>query len=167
MALDFDIFGFVDVMPLIAVLEEYRVYVYLDQGTTGRGVHLYIFLSDPLPQGEAHEVLVTIADLSKQLNLPYPEFMPSSASGPGKGIFLPYRGAAEDGFGANPFINPMGGEQIPLDVTESEVFRTDVERPSEFSLRTWGHRQQGTASHDPSTTYRHQHLRRGAESLGC
>ena len=127
MALDFDISELADVMPLIAVLEEYRVYVYLDQGTTGRGVHLYVFLADPLLQWEAHEVLVAIANLSKQLNLSYPEFMPSSASGPGKGIFLPYRGAAEDGFGANPLINPIGGEQIRLDVTESEVFRTDVE----------------------------------------
>jgi hypothetical protein len=41
LALDFDTSELPDVMPLVAVLEEYRVYVYLDQGTTGRGVHLY------------------------------------------------------------------------------------------------------------------------------
>ncbi|MBA2617096.1 MAG: hypothetical protein H0U91_02850, partial [Rubrobacter sp.] len=126
LALDFDRLQMTDVMPLIAILEEYRVYVYLDQGTTGRGVHPYVFLSDLLPQGEAHEALATIADLSKQLGLSYPEFMPSSASGPGKGIFLPYRGAAEDGFGANPLIDPVGGEQIPLDEVEGEIYRTDA-----------------------------------------
>jgi hypothetical protein len=132
LALDFDSLSLTEVMPLVAALEEYRVYVYLDRGTTGRGVHLYIFLSSPLPQGEAHEVLTTIANLSLHIGLPYPEFMPSSASGSGKGIFLPYRGAAEDGFGANPLIDPVGGTQIPLhaadpDAAEGEVFRTEVE----------------------------------------
>jgi DNA-binding MarR family transcriptional regulator len=150
MALDFDGSELPDVMPLIAVLEDYRVYVYLDQGTTGRGVHLYVFLAESLLQGEAHEMLVAIADLSKQLNLSYPEFMPSSASGPGKGIFLPYRGAAEDGFGANPLINPIGGEQIRLDATESEVFRTEVEDLRVLVEDLGGTESKSTASHESS-----------------
>ena len=154
MALDFDISELVDVMSLIAVLEEYRVYVYLDQGTTGRGVHLYIFLAEPLLQGEAHEVLVAIADLSKQLNLSYPEFMPSSASGPGKGIFLPYRGAAEDGFGANPLIDPIGGVQIPLDEIENEIYRTDVRDLKNFveslgSTETASEADHNSGAHNP------------------
>jgi hypothetical protein len=136
LALDFDHLSLAEVMPLVAALEEYRVYVYLDRGTTGRGVHLYIFLSSPLPQREAHEVLTTIANLSLHIGLPYPEFMPSSASGSGKGIFLPYRGAAEDGIGANPLIDPYG-TQIPLgaanpDAAESEIFRTEVEDLKSF-----------------------------------
>lgn len=127
LALDFDSVGLADVMPLIAVLEENRIYVYLDRGTTGRGVHLYIFPSKPLSQREAHTVLVTVANLSKSLKLPYPEFMPSSASGPSRGIFLPYRGAAEDGFGANPLIDPANGTQIPLCEAESEIYETEIE----------------------------------------
>ncbi len=131
LALDFDTLSLAEVMRLVAALEGYRVYVYLDRGTTGRGVHLYIFLSSPLPQGEAHEVLTTIANLSLHIGLPYPEFMPSSASGSGKGIFLPYRGAAENGFGVNPLID-FDGTQIPLDAadpdaTEGEIFKTEVE----------------------------------------
>lgn len=127
LALDFDSVELADVMPLIGFLEEDRIYVYLDRGTTGRGVHLYIFPSKSLSQGEAHTVLVTVANLSKSLKLPYPESMPSSASGPSKGILLPYRGAAEDGLGANPLIDPMNGTQIPLYEAESEIFRTEVE----------------------------------------
>ena len=126
LALDFDGVELADVRPLIDVLEEHRTYVYLDRGTTGRGVHPYIFLSKPLSQREAHTALITIANLSKDLKLPYPEFMPSSASGPSKGILLPYRGAADDGFGANPLIDPVGGMQIPLDAVEDEVYRTEV-----------------------------------------
>ncbi len=154
LALDYDSISMQEIMTLIAVLEEYRVYVYVDQGTTGRGVHLYIFLSGPLLQREAHEVLVTIANLSKHLGLPYPEFMPSSTSGPGKGIFLPYRGAAEDGLGANPLIDPIGGVQIPLDAADpdavdSEVFRTEV-----GDLRTLienlGGGSKSTTSHESS-----------------
>jgi hypothetical protein len=95
-------------------------------------------------------VLVAIADLSKQLNLSYPEFMPSSASGPGKGIFLPYRGAAEDGFGANPLINPIGGDQIRLDVTESEVFRTEVENLRDLVEDLGGTESKSTASRGSS-----------------
>ncbi len=127
LSLDYDSVSMPMVMDLVAMLEEYRVYVYLDQGTTGRGVHLYVFPSFPLSQAEAHKVLITIANLSKQLKLPFPEFMPSSASGPSKGIFLPYRGATDDGLGANPLIDPIGGEHISLEAVESEVFRTDVE----------------------------------------
>lgn len=138
-------------MYLIAVLEEHRVYVYLDQGTTGRGVHPYIFLSDSLPQREAHEVLCTIANLSKQLQLPYSEFMPSSASEPGKGILLPYRGAAEDGLGANPLIDPFSGMQIPLDAVESEVFRTEVE-----DLKTLAE-EFGDAESESTTSYCSSH----------
>lgn len=48
LALDYDRIQMADVLPLIAVLEGYHVYVYLDQGTTGRGVHLYVFPSSPL-----------------------------------------------------------------------------------------------------------------------
>lgn len=127
LAFDYDSTDVREIMPLVAVLEEYRVYGYLDQGTTGRGVHLYVFLSEPLPQREAHQVVTTIANLSRQMGLSYPEFMPSSSSEPGKGILLPYRGAAEDGFGANPLIDPFGGEHILLDRVESEVFRTNVD----------------------------------------
>jgi hypothetical protein len=127
LALDFDTVALTDVGPLVAVLEEHRVYTYLDQGTTGRGVHLYVFLSDPLPQWEAHEALTTMPNLSERRKLPHPKHMPSSSSEPGRGILLPYRGAAGNGFGANPLIDPLGGEQIPLGETESELVRTDVE----------------------------------------
>ncbi len=126
LALDFDALKLPDVMQLIAVLEEHRVYVYADTGTTGRGIHLYIFLYAPLPQWEAHKVLTTIANLSKSLGLPYPEFMPSSASGPSRGIFLPYRGAEEDGLGANPLIDPNSGAFIPLGEAEEEIAKTEA-----------------------------------------
>ena len=108
LALDFDSVSMAMIMDLVAVLEQYRVYAYLDEGTTGRGVHFYVIPSFPLSQSEAHKVLITIANLSKQMKLSYPEFMPSSSSGREKGILLPYRGAAKDGFGANPLMDPYG-----------------------------------------------------------
>ncbi len=149
LALDYDSASKQEVLCLVALLEQYRVYVYLDEGTTGRGVHLYVFLTELLPQHEAHRVLTTIASLSKQLKLPYPEFMPSSASEPGKGIFLPYRGAAEDGLGANPLIDPYG-EQIPLQMAESDLFRTEVEDLRTFveEFRSIG--SENKATHDSS-----------------
>jgi len=150
LALDYDSLSMQEVMKLIAVLEEYRVYVYLDEGTTGRGVHLYIFLSVPLSQAEAHGVLITIANLSKKLKLPYPEFMPSSGSEAGRGIFLPYRGAADDGFGFNPLINPMGGEHISLGEAESEVFRTDVEDLRVLVENLGNTKSENIASNNPS-----------------
>src|SRR5690606_7486516 len=34
------------------------------------------------------------------------ELFPSSGRGPGKGLYLPYRGAGLDGFGSNPLLDP-------------------------------------------------------------
>jgi len=150
LSLDYDSIGVEEVMPLIAMLEEYRVYVYLDRGTTGRGVHLYVFLSDPLPQREAHEILATIADLSKHLGLPYPEFMPSSPHRAGKGIFLPYRGAAEDGLGANSLIDPVGGVEIPLDLVKSEAYGTEVGDLRDFAKSLGAVGSKSRTSHESS-----------------
>ena len=125
LGLDYDTVGLADVMPLITVLAGYRVYVYLDKGTTGRGVHLYMFLSDPLSQQDAYTVLATIANLSKHWGLPHPEIFPSSSFGPGKGILLPYRGAEEDGYGVNPLTDPINGNFIHLGEVEKEIERTD------------------------------------------
>jgi predicted transcriptional regulator len=126
LALDYDASTMEQVMPLVALLEDHGIYAYLDTGTTDRGCHLYVFLADPLPQHEAYAALAKIANLSQQLGLPYPETFPSNATTAGKGILLPYRGAAEDGIGANHLIDPTTGTAIPLMQAEDEIYRTDL-----------------------------------------
>lgn len=89
-------------MPLVNILEDNGVHPYLDHGTTGRGAHLYIFLSEPLPQPKAHSVVKAVAELARRLGLGTSEIKPSNPYNPGTGIFLPYRGAERDGYGFNP-----------------------------------------------------------------
>jgi hypothetical protein len=127
LALDWDTIGLEDIQPLIDVLDAHRVYAYLDRGTTGRGIHLYVFLSDSLLQWEAHVALVAIANLSKHSGLPNPEIFPSSAYGKSLGVFLPYRGAEEDGYGANPLVDPINGNMIHLGQADEEIARTESE----------------------------------------
>ncbi len=127
LTLDWDTIRLEDIQPLIDVLDAYRVYAYLDRGTTGRSVHLSIFLSVSLFQWEAHAASTTIANLSKHLGLPKPEVFPSSAYGKSLGVFLPYRGAEEDGYGANPLIDPISGSEIHLGQADEEIARTEPE----------------------------------------
>lgn len=148
LALDYDTVAAQDMWPLLFALEESGVYAYYDTGTTGRGIHLYIFLSEPLVQQEAHGVLACVADLSEELGLPYPEFFPSSPRAAGKGILLPYRGAAEDGIGVNPLIDPTTGEMVPLPEAEDAIHRTELEDLRAF-VETLDHpRSKAETSHN-------------------
>jgi hypothetical protein len=83
-------------------------------GTTGRGAHAVLLLSEPVAQPLAHEHAVSLARLAQKAGLPKPEIRPSAAYASGSPIFLPYRGAALDGLGANPLFDLPSGLNIPL-----------------------------------------------------
>jgi len=145
-ALDYDTVDVKGLYPLISTLEDFGIYSYWTAGTTGRGGHLYIFFNEPLLQDQAHKVVIAIADVSEHLSLPRPEMRPSSSAGPGTGILLPYRGAERDGYGANPLIDPVSGNYIPLENTEEEVYSTGIESLFALTKESKSYREINTAS---------------------
>lgn len=102
------------------------VFPYLTRGTTGRGAHLYLFLAEPLELEPAHHAARTLAAWTGDLLQRAPvEYRPSSPDAEGSAIFLPYRGAALDGLGFNPLLDPAAG-LVPIALAEAErrVHRT-------------------------------------------
>lgn len=126
-ALDLDTLT-VDTFPtsVLDTLEGLGVQGYVTRGSTGRGSHLYIFLKGSLPVAEAFGAITGIAHLMREARPgSTTEQFPSNPSTPGKAIFLPYRGAATDGYGANPLLDPRAGlAPIALDDAQSCIKRT-------------------------------------------
>lgn len=116
-----------DAMELVSFLEQYRLYLYLDHGTTARGIHGYIFLDEPIPRQIAYETVRTIQAMSSKVGLPpKPEIFPSSPDKVGNGLYLPYRAAEKDGFGVNPLVDPIEGGMIPLPEAQEEIYKTEA-----------------------------------------
>ena len=135
---DFDTAQPLDLEPLTDTLEGYGLTTYLTCGTTGRGSHLYGFVEGIVPQWQIYEVLKGIQMISQDAGLGVPEIRPSCKSGRGAPIFLPYRGAQEDGYGFNPLLDlardmqPLRlehalGEVQRIPTTALEAFRLEVE----------------------------------------
>lgn len=106
LALDFDDKTLAELVSFIDTLVGLGVYLYVSTGTTGRGAHLYIFLHPLLQQKRAFVVVKLLQTMAHDAGLGRPEIRPSSMSGIGSPIFLPYRAAGEDSFGVNPLLDP-------------------------------------------------------------
>lgn len=114
-ALDVDGVQAAELGQLTAWLLEQGLKPYLTRGTTGRGAHLWLLLSRPMPKHRAHQAAQVIASKALQLGYPRPELFPSSAWEVGNGIFYPYRGGFKDGLGFNPLLDPETLHPIPLE----------------------------------------------------
>ena len=105
-ALDFDKHKPLELVGLTDALLERGALSRASCGTSGRGSHLYLLLSDPIPTIKAYEIAQNIADLAKNHKLAVPECFPSHPCKRGNAILLPYRGALHDGYGFNPLLDP-------------------------------------------------------------
>ena len=99
---DFDGNTLLEVSPFVDALKARDIYVYLTIGTSGRGAHGYVFFTKPVSQPKVHNALKQWANLAVDLGLGRPDIRPSNPYGPGTGLFLPYRGAGQDGYGLIP-----------------------------------------------------------------
>lgn len=113
-AMDFDGIALEALHGLIQAFWDDGLPCYPTRGTTGRGAHLFFFFIQPLDQPKAVRGLQVLTQRIESLNLPKPELRPSSPYSPGNGILLPYRGADRNGLGANPILDPISLQPLPL-----------------------------------------------------
>jgi DNA-binding transcriptional ArsR family regulator len=104
---------------------------YLSRGTTGRGAHIYVFVESSVTQEFLYQAGRAVGLLAEAHGLkaerPF-EVFPSRPYGKSLALHLPWRGAAFDGFGANPLLEPEG--LMPLGLWKLEL----VERTPTASL---------------------------------
>jgi hypothetical protein len=125
-AMDYDGRTPEELLPLVDLLEEHRIYSYLTHGTTERGAHLYVFFVGPVPQPDAHRALQTIVQVSRQMGVGVPEIRPSAPYACGAPILLPYRSAGRDGCGYNPLLDPQTLLPVHLWSAQQEVRKTEA-----------------------------------------
>lgn len=129
---DFDGNTLTEVLSFVVALRERDIHAYLTRGTSGRGSHGYVFFTEPVSQPKVHNALKQWANLAEDLGLGRPEIRPSNPYGPGTGIFLPYRGAEQDGYGFNPIIDTVTLDAIALEDACTRITRTI---PESFLVR--------------------------------
>lgn len=112
--LDFDDFSAEALAAFRTVLDRWQLQYLINEGTTGRGVHLWFLLDAPLPMRTAWLSLQFLSQVAQYLGVEGLDLRPSQAAGRSSGILLPYRGGAEDGLGINPLCLPTG-EPVALD----------------------------------------------------
>lgn len=123
--------------PVIDSLESLGIHPYVSTGSTGRGSHLYVFLEHAMPVKHAYDSLQVLARIIRE-GAPGTtvEVFPSSRTGTGKGIYLPYRGAGNDGLGANPVLDAYNDySPIRLDEAERRIKRTPPGRLYDLAER--------------------------------
>ena len=101
-------------------LMHHDLMAYPSTGTTGGGSHLWFFLESPIPVAVAHKLALSLAELARAHGAQTVEVRPSAPYGPGSGILLPYRGAAADGYGFNPLLEPLG-DYSPISMEQLET----------------------------------------------
>ena len=114
---DFDVLVLDRLSDLAHTLEGNGIYIYLTNGTTGRGAHVHLPLEISISQPEAYKLAEGCAAFFAEQELPRPELFPSCPSGQSKAILLPYRGAASSkrlGYGYNPLLDPTELTPIPI-----------------------------------------------------
>jgi hypothetical protein len=148
LVLDFDTKGPADLVPLIDTLAGFSITTYATTGTTGRGAHLYLFLSPLLHHKRAYSVVKLFQTVASEAGLGLPETRPSGISGMGSPIFLPYRAAGEDGFGVNPLLNPADDFR-PISLVGANK---QIKRVSSETLEAFSQEIQGKVS---GSSYRH------------
>lgn len=136
--------------PIIDSLESLGIHPYVSTGSTGRGSHLYVFLEHAMPVKHAYDSLQVLTRIIRE-GVPGTtvEVFPSSRTGTGKGIYLPYRGASNDGLGANPVLDACNDySPIRLDKAEKHIKRTPPERLNELAER-WREDEAATSTATP------------------
>lgn len=109
---------------------------YLTCGTSGRGGHLYGFVTGLVPQWKVYGVVKGVQRMAEDAGLGVPEIRPSCEFGRGSPIFLPYRGALRDGYGYNPLLDPRRDlEPVKLEHALTEVQRVSGEALERFWLK--------------------------------
>lgn len=142
--------------PIIDSLESLGIHPYVSSGSTGRGSHLYVFLEHTMPVKHAYDGLQVLARIIRE-GAPGTtvEVFPSSRTGTGKGIYLPYRGASNDGLGANPILDPCNDySPIRLDEAEMHVTRTPPARLYDLAQR-WPEDEAPTSTATPQAVEPH------------
>lgn len=130
---------------LVDTLDGLGIRPYFTTGSTGRGCHMFVFADADLPLDHARKGLLALAQLVQEVAPgTRVETFPSSGLVGGKGLFLPYRGAGLDGFGANPLLDSVNDwARVPLEGALDLILRTSREsifqltqqvRPTESSV---------------------------------
>ena len=84
-------------------------------GTRERGTHVFFLLDTAVTLHQAHKALTLLEGVAKRLGAGLMDLRPNSGRPrPDKGLYLPYRGAGDDGFGANPLVDSATGVVISL-----------------------------------------------------
>lgn len=112
--LDFDVFSNESLVAFRDVLDQWDMPYLINDGTTGRGAHLWFLLDASISLGTAWRSLRFLSQVAQYLGVEGLDVRPSQGTGHGSGILLPYRGGAEDGLGVNPLCLPTG-EPVVLD----------------------------------------------------
>lgn len=111
--LDFDDHSPDDLQLFFEVLTRQGLQVLANQGTRGRGAHLWFLLERPVPLEKAAASLHFLQHAAAKLGISKVERRPHHNSGD-LAVMLPYRGAGVDGRGFNPLIDYATGEVIEL-----------------------------------------------------
>jgi len=138
--------------PIIDSLESLGIHPYASTGSTGRGSHVYVFLESAMPVKHAFDVLQLLARIVQEAAPGTTvEKFPSSRTGTGKAIYLPYRAAGVDGFGANPVLDAGNDySYIRLGEAEQRIKRTPPERLYDLARR-WREDDASSAQAAPPT----------------
>lgn len=156
LVLDFDGSRPTELVSFINTLAGLGILTYATTGTTGRGAHLYIFLSLLLSQKRAHAAVKHLQAVAHDVGLGLPEIRPSSWLGNGSPIFLPYRAAGEDGFGVNPLLDPEN-DLRPVNLGDAhERVRRVAPNVLEAACRELGGKAAGPVQRDTSSKKIHK-----------
>lgn len=138
-ALDLDQYNLGGLRTLVDTLHSHDIRAYATRGSSGRGHHVYVLFHAPIPLSNAYAALRCIADMARASGFDKVEIRPSNGHGRGVGLLAPYRGAASDGFGGNPLLDPLAAyAPIPL----GRLFEVQRNRPEAVLALV--------ASHQPS-----------------
>lgn len=104
---------------LIDTLQAAELYPYVTRGSTGRGCHIYLFLTTAIRSASA---VSHLQDLRRLVLLAFPsaklDAFPTASANGGRAVYMPYRGASTDGLGANPLLDP-GNDYMPVPLQEA------------------------------------------------
>ncbi len=106
-----------------------HVPTYVNRSSTGRGWHLFVPLTTPVPADRGAILAKHLALAAKTLTPRMPhriEHYPTSRSDSGSMVLLPYRGASTDGYGFNPLLDPENDDPIRLDRVD-RLMRADAD----------------------------------------
>ena len=112
--LDFDKQKPADLEEYFHLLRSRGLNFLFNTGTRGRGTHIFFLLDTAVTLHQAHRALVLLKGVAQTMKMKGIHLRPESDR-PSSGIYLPYRGAGDDGFGVNPLVDAATGVVVPLE----------------------------------------------------